>query len=171
MSKFFTFVLLVSVSLTPFAMHAHQLQAALTTVNFSARTDSIEVIHRFYVHDAEHAMSTISGRRVDIMLDESTQQQFGKYVSEKFQLLDQDNKNLLLTLVGIELDGDFIWAYQEGPFPGRLSSLVVVNSALLDVLPEQVNTVNVECGKNLSTLEFSGELRVAPAGIDFSSCH
>ena len=49
--------------------HAHQMQVAMTTVTFSVRTDSIEVIHRFYTHDTEQAMSQIAGQRVDIMRD------------------------------------------------------------------------------------------------------
>jgi hypothetical protein len=156
--------------LAPLAVAAHQLQVAMTTVTFKARTGSIEVIHRFYVHDAEHAMSAISGRRADIMTEESVQQQFGQYVSENFQLRDQDNERLPLSLVGLELEGDFLWVYQETPIPGNLAKLTVVNPVLLDLLPAQVNTVNVECGKELSTLKFSGDTRTAPASIDFSTC-
>jgi hypothetical protein len=163
-------LLLALVCLTPIATTAHQVQVALTTVTFSARTGSVEVIHRYYTHDTEHAMSILAGRQADIMLDEAVQQLFGRYVGKHFQLLDQDGKELPLALVGVELEGDIIWVYQETSLPGHLTELSVTNPVLLDLLPAQVNTVNVECGGELSTLEFSGNSRTAPAAIDFSAC-
>ena len=150
--------------------HAHQMQVAMTTVTFSVRTDSIEVIHRFYTHDTEQAMSQIAGQRVDIMRDEVTQENFGQYVSNNFHLLDQDGKELPLSLVGVELEGDVIWIYQETSLPRHLTKLAVANSALLDLLPKQVNTVNVECGDDISTLSFSRAASSAVATIDFSAC-
>jgi hypothetical protein len=51
-----------------------------------------------------------------------------------------------------------------------LTELSVTNPVLLDLLPGQVNTVNVECGGELSTLEFSGNSRAARAAINFSAC-
>jgi hypothetical protein len=163
-------LLLALALLAPIASIAHQVQVALTTVTFSVRTGSVEVIHRFYTHDTEHAMSILAGRQADIMLDQAVQQQFGQYVSKYFQLLDQNGKELPLALVGVELEGDVIWVYQETPLPGHLTELSVTNPVLLDLLPGQVNTVNVECGGELSTLEFSGNSRAARAAINFSAC-
>lgn len=150
--------------------HAHQMQVAITTVTFNLRTDSIEVIHRFFTHDTEHAMAQITGRSADIILDEMVQQQFGLYVGRNFKLFDQDSTEIPLALVGVELEGDVIWVYQEAPVPGDLTELAVINSALLDLIPNQVNTVNVECGDDLSTLSFSRGAKPAVADIGFGSC-
>lgn len=150
--------------------NAHQMQVAITTVTFNLRTDSIEVIHRFFTHDTEHAMAQISGRPADIILDETAQQEFGLYVGRNFKLFAQEKTELPLTLVGVELEGDVIWVYQETPLPGNLTELAVINSALLELIPNQVNTVNVECGDDLSTLRFSRGAKPAEADIDFGSC-
>jgi hypothetical protein len=166
--KLFLVVLAVVVAMPAIA---HQKQVAMTTVSFNQRTGSIEVIHRFYTHDTEHAMSLISGRRVDIVMYQEVQKAFGEYVHRNFQLLDQDRNSLPLSVVGVEVDGHFIRVYQETAIPKKMAGLVVVNSSLLDLVPGQVNTVNVECGDQLTTLQFAGDVRVGGADIDYSACN
>jgi len=144
----------------------HQMQVAMTTVSIKAVSGTIEVIHRFYTHDTEQVMSKLAGKQVDLVGDVAIQQQFGRYVSEHFSLTDQAAHQLPLSLVGVELDGDFTWVYQETPIPAQLNELVVLNSALLEVLPDQVNTVNVECGELISTLVYSGKARSQRANFD-----
>ena len=63
-----------------------------------------------------------------------------------------------------------IFVYQETPLPGQLSKISVLNTALLDFLPGQVNTVNVECAGELETLEFSEKSTTSRVEIDFSAC-
>ena len=149
---------------------AHQMQVAISTVTFKQNATTIEVIHRFYTHDAEHAMSELNSRRVDIIMYEEIQQQFGQHVVDNFQLLDQHKKVVPLSLVGVELEGHFIWVYQEAELSAAIDKLVVINSSLLDLVPGQVNTVNVECGDQLSSLTTTGDIRVAAANIDFTTC-
>ncbi len=156
--------------LSPQTVVAHQLQVAMTTVSVNTRTGSIEVIHRYYSHDTEQVMSVIAGEQVDLMQTEAVQQRFGQYVSEHFHLRDQDNMELPLSLVGVEPEGDTIFVYQETPLPEHLGELSVLNTALLDVINGQVNTVNVSCGEELSTLEFSRTSKV-PLKASIDSAH
>ena len=152
-------------------VRAHQLQVAISTVKFITRNNTIEIIHRFYSHDVEHALSSLTGHRVDIFQDEEARQAFGEYVSEHFQLSGQGETELPLSLVGVELEGDFIWVYQETPIPGQLSELTISDSALLGVTPGQVNTVNVECNGELNTLVFSEKSTTAEVEISLDACH
>jgi len=163
-------ILAVLAAMVAIPVMAHQKQVAMTTVSFNQRTGSIEVIHRFYTHDTEHAMSIISGHRVDIIMYQEIQEAFGEYVHRNFQLLGQDRNQLPLSLVGVEVDGHYIRVFQETAIPEQVTGLVVVNSSLLDLVPGQVNTVNVECGDQLTTLQFAGDVRVAGADLDYSAC-
>jgi len=163
-------LVLIATILTAVSVSAHQLQVAISTVTFVPRNNTIEVIHRFYSHDAEHALSLLTGHRVDLLQDEESQQVFGRYVSEHFQLSGQDETELPLLLVGVELEGDFIWVYQEMPVPRQLNELSISNSALMDVVPGQVNTVNVECGGEVDTLVFSEKSTTAEVKITFEAC-
>ncbi len=38
---------------------AHQQKIAITTVLFNPRTQNIEIMHRFNLHDAEHAVKAL----------------------------------------------------------------------------------------------------------------
>ncbi len=147
---------------------AHQMEVAMTTVSFKPASGSIEIIHRFYTHDTEQVLSGLAGKQVDLLDDTGIQQQFGRYVGERFGLSDQAANKLALALVGVEFEGDFIWVYQETTIPAQLETLTVFNTVLMDSLPKQVNTVNIECGDNLSTLVFSSGVQTISASIDFS---
>lgn len=139
---------------------AHQKRTAITTVLFNDRTGNIEVMHRFLLHDAEHAVKEIRGMtsRVNILESEATRAAFSKYVSERFFLYDQSMAVLDLTLLGSEIDGSNIWVYQEIAIPQDLTSLTVRHNALRDIWFEQVNRVNLERKGQTETLIFEGNI-------------
>ncbi|WP_102796316.1 DUF6702 family protein [Bowmanella denitrificans] len=145
----------VSLVLAAFVTVAHQQKAAVTKVLFNARTQHIEVMHRFYLHDAEHAVREIFGKDADIISSEQTQRQFAEYVAERFALL-RDGQPLPLDAVGFETEGKFFWVYQETPVPVSLEALSVKHNALRDIWPEQENLVNVEKDDEVKSLNFNG---------------
>lgn len=136
-------ILLISL-LMACSVQAHQLQAAITRVLFNERTGNVEIMHRFYVHDAEHALSQIAGKQVHLSEDAAAQQQFGRYVMAHFSLGLAEGEALALQPVGQEVEGKFIWVYQELPRPDVVTELWFAFDALQDRWPEQVNQINVE---------------------------
>ena len=123
---------------------AHQQKEAYSTILFNDRNGNIEVSHRFYIHDAEHAIVKLLNKNADLIGDSKSQTDFAQYIQSKFRLLD-NNKNLLpLGSVGFEIDGKFFWVYQEIKQPQNLSSVYIKMGALQDVWPGQVNQINVE---------------------------
>ncbi len=139
---------------------AHQKKTAITTILFNARSGNIEVMHRFLVHDAEHAVKQIREMRTraNILESETTRAAFSQYVAERFFLYDENDALLELTLLGSEIDGSSIWVYQEIPIPERLDALTVWHNALRDIWFEQVNRVNIERNKQTDTLIFEGNV-------------
>lgn len=123
---------------------AHQMKTAITRVLFNDRTGSVEIMHRFYVHDAEHVLSELVGKQVHLTEDPSAQQQFGRYIMAHFSMGLAEGEPLPLTAVGQEVDGKFIWVYQELPQPKGVSELWFAFDALQDRWPDQVNQINVE---------------------------
>lgn len=96
---------------------AHQLKVAITTALFNPRSGDIEVMHRFYRHDAEHALGVITGAGADIVDSERDRLKFAVYVHDHFALRGIGADLEPLTLVGAELDGEFLWVYQRTPHP------------------------------------------------------
>jgi len=135
---------------------AHQQKAAITKISFNERNGNIEVMHRFIVHDAEHAVHTLFGVNADIIASEKTQSMFGEYVSQSFSLKTIEQQTLKLDYVGHSLEGMYFWVYQEVAIPKTIKGLIVRHSSLIDLWPSQINTVNIERQGDVKTATFSG---------------
>ncbi|MGB3725244.1 MAG: DUF6702 family protein, partial [Glaciecola sp.] len=112
---------------------AHQQKMAITRVEVNPRSNMLEIMHRFELHDAEHAVSEIFDQNADIINAKATQTQFAEYVAERFGIFLPDNTPLSLSLVGFEIDGQHFWVYQETPKPKSLAGMQVVHNALRDI--------------------------------------
>lgn len=136
---------------------AHEMNAGLTKVLFNQRSGSIEVMHRFYVHDAEHAVKQLFDKSADLLNSEQTQHIFSQYVSRHFALQQLNGEPIVLTLLGGQLDGRFFWVYQEAPIPADISGLHIKHTALQEIWPAQINSVNVEGKGAIKSLSFNRE--------------
>lgn len=138
---------------------AHQQKESITRVLFNERTGNIEVMHRFIVHDAEHAVEGLFGEGADLLGNAADRQRFADYVHARFTLTDQDGKRIALTPVGHEIDGAHLWVYAEAPVPETLTALSISHEALRDLWPSQTNLVNVERGGSVKSALFNGSSR------------
>ncbi len=124
---------------------AHQQKAGITNVLINQRSGKVEVAHRFYLHDAEHAIKHLFGKSADIYRDEETQQRFADYLSSEFAMRAGDGEPLKLDTLGYELEGKFIWVYLEMDIPKPLpKTLWFKQGALRALWSKQINTVNIE---------------------------
>ncbi|UAA40685.1 hypothetical protein KIH87_02555 [Paraneptunicella aestuarii] len=135
-------------------VYAHQQKAAITKVLFNQHSKNLEVMHRFILHDAEHAVRHIFGKNADIISDKATQETFAKYVTEHFSINAIPQGELPLKLVGHEIEGQFFWVYQETAIPQEVTALSISHKALHDVWTKQVNQVNVEGKGTVKSLIF-----------------
>lgn len=146
----FVFFLIVGVA---WHVQAHQQKEAISTILFNSRSGNIEISHRFYIHDAEHAVKRILDKQADLMTDEAAQKAFADYVVEHFSVSFNKQETLPLKLLGQEIAGKFFWVYQETPIVSKPSQIEVSYSALMEIWPSQRNIVNVEGVGELKSLE------------------
>lgn len=137
------------------SIFAHQQKAAETTMLINNDGTKLEVTHRFYLHDTEHAVQAIIDKKADIINSEKTQQQFADYVAKQFVTRDLSDKLLPLSNVGFEVEGKFFWVYQEVALTSQLNGVKVFNGALRELWPTQVNMVNIEGQGRVRTLYFN----------------
>ena len=131
----------------------HQQKETLSTVLFNARSGQLEIAHRFYIHDAEHAVKTLIDRKADLMASSNTQLSFGEYVKNKFSI-KVDNRTLTLQYVGHEVEGKFFWVYQEAILPKDAVNIDIRHKALWELWPAQRNIVNIEKAGKTRSLQF-----------------
>ncbi len=145
---------------------AHQQQAALTRVLFNVRSGNLEVMHRFLLHDAEHAVRVLFEPDADLLASAAAREQFAGYVQQRFSLLGVDGNPLPLQYVGQEVEGPFLWIYQELPIPAGLTSLGVIHDALRELWPQQNNLVNIERDGRVQPLNFHGTTQWLSVSFD-----
>lgn len=159
------FSTLLLVLLAPLhASLAHQQKSSVTQVLFNSNSGNIEVMHRFYLHDAEHAAMLIFGTQPSLIESKETRDLFASYVMGRFAMqtkgADGDSRELPLSYVGEEVDGQFLWIYQEVPDTENITDLTIVNLTLRDVWPDQSNLVNIEREGKIQSLTFSGSAEI-----------
>ena len=147
-------VVLVLTLLMSCSLAAHQQKEAYTTILFNQRADTLEIHHRFYLHDAEHALKESTGESLDLSHEANSQQRFADYLVSHFKLR-VDKLELTLDVVGFEAEGKYFWVYQETSLPLEIASLQVAMSALQEVWPSQINHINVERNGRISSARLS----------------
>ncbi len=144
--------------LVPIQSFAHQQKTAVTRILFNENTGNIEVMHRFFIHDAEHAASMVFSKSQNLMESAASRELFSNYVINRFALAAEDelgvSTELDLSYVGEEIDGQFLWVYQETIQRPDVRALSVINLALRDVWPDQANLVNVERDGEVHSMSF-----------------
>lgn len=140
---------------------AHVQKASVTRILFNPNTANIEVMHRLLIHDAEHAATLLFGERQTLMESAESRELFSTYIVNRFAIeasVAGGTPELLpLHYVGSEIDGQYLWVYQEAPELADITALSVVNSVLMDVWPDQQNLVNIERADQIHTLNFSAD--------------
>lgn len=136
------FVIFVLAALTT-AVNAHQQKEAYTTVLFNERSGNIEVAHQFLLHDAEHALAQVTNSEADIVLNPDSQRKFASYIASHFSLRRGNGTDIVLESIGFEVEGKYIWIYQEAPLE-QLEQLSIRMTALQEVWSDQINHINVE---------------------------
>jgi hypothetical protein len=161
MKRFFivcTIIMMTGVYSTP--VFAHQIKAALTKVLFNKNTGNLEVMHRFYLHDTEHAVKALFTKQADIINSADTQELFADYVSQRFFIKPLNGDELPLQHVGHEIDRIYFWVYQEVKAPENIKGLTMIHNAMREIWPEQINTVNIEGRGDLRTATFEGDVEL-----------
>ena len=159
MTRLFVLVLMITGALTA-SVFAHQQRAAITKVLFNKNTGNLEVMHRFFLHDTEHAVELLFDKDADIINSEKTQKQFADYVVDRFAIKPLNGPELKLDLVGYEITQEFLWVYQEVKAPESIEGLTMIHNAMRDIWIDQVNTVNVEGRGDLRTATFEGDVEL-----------
>ena len=143
---------------------AHQQKNAVTRILFNENTGNIEVMHRFFIHDAEHAAGLIFGERQMLAESRESRELFSSYVINRFSIeasFREGNSEVLgLSYVGEEVDGQFLWVYQEIPAQDDIMAFTIVNLTLRDVWSDQSNLVNIERDGRIYSLRFDGSAEV-----------
>lgn len=140
----------------PLSGHAHQLKAALSTVVVNETSSELELTHRYYLHDVEHAVAHLFGDEADIFSDRTAQNRFAEYVHAHIRLKQPNGQLLTLRNAGARIHKPFFFVYQQSTLPDDTARLSMQNTVLRDVWCAQVNMVNFKVHNTTRSLHFDG---------------
>ncbi|MFC4930267.1 DUF6702 family protein [Massilia sp. GCM10023247] len=132
---------------------AHRFHAGIADISFNARTGSTEIVHTYMAHDVEALLANLYGRQFDLT-DPEDQEALRQYVEPRFVLRGMDNAPLKVRWVGVTIDPTNVTIYQEIEQTPLWKATALHNAVLIDFLPDQVNTVNLNDGNAVRTLTF-----------------
>lgn len=131
---------------------AHQYQHATTLIEFRDN-ETIEISHRFYIHDAETVLASLTGKHQDLIQNQQAQDTLCDYVYDQFELRYQTQEPFVLERVGCEIEGKYLWVYQESAYTNRPNAISVKFSAFQPQIPQQINLINVRIDRRILSLE------------------
>ncbi|MEO9599786.1 DUF6702 family protein [Parasphingorhabdus sp.] len=132
---------------------AHQQKIAISTISHNPLTNLLEVVHRVPLHDAEHALKSRGAKASDIVTDIETRRMFARYVGDRFSI-SREVGAVDLLLLGSEIEGGYIYIYQEAASPGPGEELLIFSGIMTDIWSRQESRVNIGLGPNVDTLIF-----------------
>lgn len=143
-------LMLVSASMTA---AAHNFHMGMADISYNQRTGSTEIVHTYTGHDLTTLLTELNGRQIDLGRADS-EAVLRRYVEKQFTITRADGKRLPLQWIGAKVDADSVVIFQEVP-KGRLAKGDRIhNAVLIDFIPSQKNTVNVQTGGTTRTLIF-----------------
>ena len=144
------------------AASAHRFHAGIVDISFNARSGSTEIVHTYMSHDVEALLANLYGRQFDLA-DPEDQEALRKYLEPRFWLQGQGKERLAPRWVGMTIDAERVVVYQEIEHTPLWRVTAVHDAVLVDFLPDQVNTVNLNEGNAVRTLGFDRDKIELPA--------
>lgn len=153
----------------PLLTNAHRQHLSWTQVVLEEGKNSVQITHRLHQHDSLALLASMGFTDPNLESIEHLAV-LAVYASRNTQLIQQGGTLANTEIIGAELEGDFVFVYQEViDEPTRLWKLRT--SIFMDINPDQINRVNLLYKDRIVSWEFRAEdsakvvtIREAPAG-------
>ena len=157
-----TILLLVGILFPP-NLYAHRIPLVMTTIE-KMDDGKIGITHRFHAHDA----ISILGKDADVkspnLEDIKNRAIFALYTRDNFLMAVKDQATgditpRALKIVGAEIDGEYLFIYQELDASELPANAYLRSTLLSEVGDDWLSHVNVNTNGEIESLTFSGKSR------------
>lgn len=135
------------------AAGAHNFHMGIADISYNPASGSTEVVHTYTGHDVEALLTQLYQRQFDLGQEDS-EAALRRYVEKQFYLVAPDGKRLRLNWVGMKVNADNVVIFQEVERTRLAPATRIHNQLLIDFLPSQRNTLNVQDSGTIQTLFF-----------------
>ena len=145
---------------------AHPYHTTLAEADWNGETNRLEIALRLLPEDFERALSARDrGSKPPADDPGALDDRIVAWLSQDFRVIPNDGEPAPIEWVGKEISIEYVWLYFEIPLPGGLDGVTFEHRLLLDLEPEQVNTLLLRHDGERTTLTFRREgfrRRLAP---------
>ena len=134
-------------------VHAHNFHMGIADISYNERTGGTEIVHTYTAHDLATLLTNLYGRQFDLGQPES-EAPLRRYVDKQFRIEGPNGERLRVNWVGVKADADSVVILQEIEHVKLASGTRIHNALLIDFLPSQKNTVNLQTDGPVQTLIF-----------------
>lgn len=137
--------------------YAHPFHVSVAEVELNREKQVLEVGLRVHPTDLEKALRA-QARDQSLTLEKHAglKADLTKYIQRHFTVRGRtDTKPLTIRWIGEEIDVKWAWLYFEIPLEKRpVDDLRFSNTVFLDLLNDQINTINLRDGKRKASMQF-----------------
>lgn len=130
----------------------HKYHTSLTRITHNLESQHLEIEMRVFTEDLERAVSGLAKKRTS--LDHEDAQGLAFDYVKKHLMLSREDKSLALGWVGMEVGIKETWLFLEVPMDRSLEGVQILNTMLIKIGHQQINTVNLIEGEKKATLTF-----------------
>ena len=136
---------------------AHPGHSSIAEAEWNAKTGRLEIALQVNPIDLERALGRLADRPIDLDKSAGVDRLLQKYLARSFFAREPDGKQAKLIWVGHEVDAKDVWLYFEVPLKKGLENVTFGSAFLLELLPDQANTINFRVGKLRKSLTFTAD--------------
>ena len=132
---------------------AHKQKTTLSTVEWNEDDGMLYVIHSYHLHDAESALAAKGIINKPDLTSLRARARLALYTQDKFFLF-ANGQDIELEILGAETEGRTVYVYQESRLDKAPMELIVSASMLREIIPGQLNNVDVTLTQTLRSVQF-----------------
>jgi hypothetical protein len=142
------------IGLVPCELLAHGFHASFSVIEFNPRTNALELFHRIFTQDIEILLTARAGQAVSLENSARMEKLVEGYLLDVFSIKAADGRPLKPNWVGMKIQVDTLFVYQEIKAMAEVKGLVINSQILTETHPGQVNSVNITMNGRTQTLIF-----------------
>lgn len=142
---------------TILAGFTHKFYVSLTQVEYKSKSRTVEVATKVFTDDLEKVILATTGDSLRLASKKEHPKADSiifSYLS-KHILIEVNEKEVELEMIGRELDNDVTWVYLEGKKLPKLKSIRIENTTLMDQIGEQKNMITLMVEKEKQSFLFN----------------
>ena len=128
------------------ASAVHDFHVSISKIYLNPESKKLEVMIKLFTDDLSTTLDSFSGKKMNLGTQEepsSANDELMRYVESGFGI-KVNEKQIVLNYLGKEKEDDATWVYLESEKVGRIKSITVTNTLLIEMFDDQANLINLK---------------------------